>query len=257
MRVTVITPVLDRAPVVGDCLASVAAQTHADVEHVVVDGGSTDGTLEVVQARLASGGRLLTGPDRGLYDALNKGISAATGEVVGTLGADDVYACPEVLARVASAFASTGADIVHGDLLYVRQDLSTVVRTWRSSPFRPGRFLRGWMPPHPTFFARRALFGRLGGYDLRLRIAADYELMLRFLECHDLRSHYVPEVLVKMRVGGVSNAPRHLARKSLEDAYALWLNGHGVVAPLAVALKNLRKLPQLLRGPGQARSNRA
>lgn len=241
------TPVLDRARVVGDCLASVAAQSHDDVEHVVVDGGSTDGTLEVARERLRKGGKLLTGPDRGLYDAVNKGIAAATGDIVGTLGADDVYAGPEVLARVARAFDGSGADVLHGDLLYVRGDLTTVVRTWRSSAFRPGRFLRGWMPPHPTFFARRALFERLGGYDLRLRIAADYELMLRFLEHGGLVSHHLPEILVRMRVGGVSNAPRHLARKSLEDAYALWLNGHAVAAPVAVVLKNLRKLPQLVR----------
>lgn len=247
MRVTVITPVLDRARVVGDCLASVCAQTHPDVEHVVVDGGSTDGTLAVARAGLRPGGRLLTGPDRGIYDALNKGIAAATGDIVGTLGADDVYAAPDVLARVASCMEATGVDAVHGDLLYVRDDLTTVVRTWRSSSFVPGRFLRGWMPPHPTFFVRREVFERLGAYDLRLRIAADYELMLRFLEHGDLRSSHVPELLVKMRVGGVSNAPRHLARKSLEDAYALWLNGHGLAAPLAVVLKNLRKLPQLVR----------
>ncbi len=242
-----VTPVLDRVRVVGDCLESVVAQAHPDVEHMVVDGGSTDGTLERIRTGLRAGGRLLPGPDRGLYDAINKGIAAATGEVVGTLGADDIYAGPGVLARVAAAFEATGADVVHGDLLYVRDDLTTVVRTWRSSPFRPARFLRGWMPPHPTFFARRELFERLGSYDVRLRIAADYELMLRFLEHHRLRSHYLPEVLVTMRVGGVSNAPRHLVRKSLEDAYALWLNGHGLAAPVVVALKNVRKLPQLLR----------
>jgi glycosyltransferase involved in cell wall biosynthesis len=247
VRITVVTPVLDRARVVSDCLFSVRGQTHSDVEHVVVDGGSTDGTLEAVRSGLRPGGRLLTGPDRGLYDALNKGIAAATGEVVGTLGADDVYAGPEVLARVARALDDSGADVLHGDLLYVRADLRSVVRRWRSSPFRPGRFLRGWMPPHPTFFARRELFEQLGGYDLRLRIAADYELMLRFLEHHRLRSHYLPETLVTMRTGGVSNAPRHLVRKSLEDAYALWLNGHGVAAPVVVALKNVRKLPQLFR----------
>ncbi len=247
MRITVVTPVLDRARVIGDCLASVAGQAHADVEHVVVDGGSRDGTLEQVRAGLRPGGKLLLGPDRGLYDGLNKGIAVATGDVVGTLGADDVYADRAVLTRIAEAFEASGADVVHGDLLYVRDDLTTIVRTWRSSPHLPGRFQRGWMPPHPTFFARRALFERLGGYDLRLRIAADYELMLRFLERHQLRSHHVPEVLVKMRTGGVSNSPRSLARKSLEDGYALWLNGHGLAAPLTVALKNLRKLPQLFR----------
>lgn len=247
MKITVVTPVLNRVRVIGDCLASVAAQTHPDVEHVVVDGGSTDGTLETARAGVRSGGRVLTGPDRGLYDAINKGIAVATGDVVGTLGADDVYAAPETLLRVSSAFEATGADVIHGNLLYVRDDLTTVVRVWRSSRFRQGRFLRGWMPPHPTFFARRELFERLGGYDLRLRIAADYELMLRFFEHGRVRTHHLDDLLVRMRVGGVSNAPRHLVRKSLEDIYALWLNGHRVAAPVVVALKNVRKVPQLFR----------
>lgn len=248
MRVTVLTPVLNRVRVVRDCLASVAAQDHAQVEHLVIDGGSTDGTQGVVRAGLRPGGRLLGGPDRGLYDALNKGLAAASGDVVGTLGADDVYEGRSTLAHVAAAFAATEVDAVHGDLLYVRDDLATVVRRWRSSPFRPGRFARGWMPPHPTFFARRELFTRLGGYDLRLRIAADYELMLRFLERSAIRSRYLAEVLVRMRVGGVSNDPRQLVRKSLEDARALHWNGLGLLAPGIVALKNLRKLPQLLGG---------
>lgn len=244
LRISVVTAVLDRARVVGDCLRSVLEQTHPDVEHVVIDGGSTDGTLDVVRAHAARVAHLVSERDGGLYEAINKGIAAATGDVIGTLGADDVYAAPSTLARVAEAMQG-GADACFGDLVYVDADNGRVVRTWRASPFRPGRFARGWMPPHPTFFVRRDVYARLGGYDTRFRIAADYELMLRYLERARVSVVYVPETLIRMRVGGASNRAGNLARKSAEDCLALLKNGY-LAAPGIVALKNLRKLPQLL-----------
>ncbi|MBX3466759.1 MAG: glycosyltransferase [Planctomycetes bacterium] len=245
MRISVVTAVLDRASVVAGCLRSVLEQSHPDVEHVIIDGGSRDGTLDVIRANDSRVGRLISEPDGGLYEAINKGIAAATGDVVGILGADDVYAAPTTLARVVEAFEATGVESCFGDLVYVGADGRRVVRTWRSSPFRPGLFLRGWMPPHTTFFVRRDVYAKLGGYDPRLRIAADYELMLRYLERARVSSTYLPEVLVRMRVGGASNAPRNLLRKSAEDCLALLKNGY-LSAPLVVACKNLRKIPQLL-----------
>ncbi|RMG18637.1 MAG: glycosyltransferase [Planctomycetota bacterium] len=249
MKVSVITAVYNRADTLEDCLRSVAEQTHPDVEHVVVDGGSTDGTLELLRRGSPRLGPWISEPDRGIYDALNKGLALARGEVVGVLGSDDVYADPDVLAAVAAAFAESGADSVHGDLLYVRRDdPRKVVRRWISSPHRPGAFARGWMPPHPTFFVRRAVYEALGPYRTDFAIAADYELMLRYLERHGISNHYLPRTLVRMRTGGASNqSPRHLLRKTYEDCLA-WRRNGLPLRPSTILRKNLSKLPQFFRG---------
>ena len=244
LRVSVVTAVLNRAATLPACLASVGEQTHPDVEHVLVDGGSTDGSVELIRNKPRPGA-WVSEPDGGLYEAVNKGIGLATGDVIGVLGADDVYEDATVLARVAERFADPAVDAVYGDLRYVAGDPPRVVRTWVSGPYVPGAFRRGWMPPHPTFFARRELFARYGRHDTRLRIAADYELMLRFVERHGVRLTYLPAFLVRMRLGGVSNAPRNLVRKTREDLLAWRLNGL-LGGRRAVLLKNLRKLPQLL-----------
>jgi len=185
-------------------------------------------------------------PDRGIYDALNKGIARASGDVVGFLHADDVYASPDVLARVAEAFADPSVAAVHGDLQYVRKDdTARVVRHWRSSPFSPDRLRRGWMPPHPTLYVRREWYERIGGFDTRYRIAADYHSILRLFSQPGFRSAYVPEVFVKMRLGGASNRSlRNIVRKSREDLEALRRTGVGGVGTLT--WKNLGKIGQFL-----------
>lgn len=245
LRISVVTAVLNRASTLQECLDSVRSQTHPDVEHVVVDGGSTDGTVQLLENTDPRRVRWTSGKDGGLYEAVNKGIDLATGDVVGILGGDDVYAGPDTLARIAAAFDQPELASCYGDLVYVGDDGQRVVRSWVSSPFRPGRFLRGWMPPHPTFFVRRDVYARLGTYDTRFRIAADYELMLRYLERAAVSTRYLPEVIVRMRVGGTSNRWDNLLRKSAEDWVALLKNGYYARAPLTVMLKNVRKLPQL------------
>lgn len=244
MKISVITAVYNNRATVAAALDSALAQTHEDVELVVIDGGSTDGTLEVLRGY---GGRiavLVSEPDRGIYDALNKGIRLASGEVLGFLHSDDLYADAGVLSRVAQAFAGADVAAVYGDLLYVRKDApERVVRAWRAGQFAPARLARGWMPPHPTFYARREAYAELGGFDTRYRIAADYDCMLRFLGRGGLRVGYIPEVLVKMRVGGASNRSLgNILRKSAEDYRALKANGVGGLP--ALAWKNLSKLPQ-------------
>lgn len=242
--VSVVTAVLNRADTLPACLRSLGEQTHPDVEHVVIDGGSTDGSLELIRGKPRPG-PWVSERDGGLYEAVNKGIARASGDVVGVLGADDVYAAPDALARVAACFADPAVEAIYGDLEYVRGEPPRVVRAWFSGSYQPGAFRRGWMPPHPTFFARRDLYARYGLHDTRLRIAADYELMLRFVERHGVRPVYLPGVLVRMQLGGTSNAPRNLLRKSREDVLAWRMNGlRG--GRRAVLLKNLRKLPQLL-----------
>ena len=244
MKISVITATWNCAGTVGECLASVAGQTYRNREHLVIDGASRDGTralLEPHRPRLAV---LLSEPDRGVYDALNKGIARASGEVLGLLHADDLYADREVLARVAAAFADPAVDAVYGDLVYVgKEDTGRVIRHWRSGEYRSERLRRGWMPPHPTLYLRRALYERHGGFDLQYRIAADYDLILRVLSRLTGRVVYLPEVLVRMRVGGASNRSlRHILRKSWEDYRVLKANRMGGIG--ALAWKNLSKVPQ-------------
>jgi glycosyltransferase len=247
MKISIITVTFACAETVGDCLASVAGQSYAKREHILIDGASTDGTLAVLEAHRSALAVLVSEPDGGIYDALNKGIALATGDIVGFLHADDLYADGDVLARVAEAFADPAVEAVYGDLVYVaKEDTGRVIRHWRSGAYSRKRLAWGWMPPHPTLYLRRSVYQRLGLFNTRYRIAADYDLMLRVLSGMTGRVVYVPEVLVRMRVGGASNRSlRHVVRKSWEDYRALRSNRVGGVG--ALAWKNVSKLPQFVR----------
>lgn len=246
MRISIITATWNCTATLGDCLASVAAQSYPDREHIIIDGASSDGTQDLIARHAGQLAYSISEPDRGIYDALNKGIAWASGEVVGLLHADDLYADTEVLARIAAAFADPAVDAVYGDLVYVaKEDTSRVIRYWRAGEFRPERLRHGWMPPHPTLYLRRSLYERHGSFDTHYRIAADYDLMLRILSRLNGRIVYLPEVLIRMRVGGASNRSlRHIARKSWEDYRALRSNRMGGLG--ALIWKNLSKLPQFL-----------
>lgn len=252
MRISVVTVCYNAAQTLADAVDSVLGQTSDpsapfELEYIVVDGGSTDGTLDLLARYRNRIATLISEPDNGLYDAMNKGIKAATGDVVAILNADDVYASTDVLARVAATFHDSGAEAVYGDLNYVAaDDLSKVTRRWNASPYTPGAFRRGWMPPHPALFVRRACYDRWGLFTLTLRSAADYELMLRFIHRHGMSLAYLPETLVLMRAGGVSNASlKHRIRAHREDWKAWRMNGYHP-SPLTMLAKPLRKLPQFL-----------
>ena len=247
LRISVITAVYNRADTIDDALDSVQSQTWPSVEHIIIDGASTDGTGARLVARADQFATLLSEPDQGIYDALNKGIARATGDVVGFLHSDDVYAHPDVLARIAEAFADPAVQAVYGDLEYVAQnDLQRVIRHWHSGRCTSARLAWGWMPPHPTLYVRRAVYERWGGFDTRYRIAADYDTILRFLYKAGLHTAYIPEVLVRMRVGGESNRSlERVLRKMYEDWQALRRNGVGGLG--ALLWKSLSKLPQFFR----------
>lgn len=251
MHISIITAVYNRRSTLGEALDSLHGQSHGAVEHVVVDGGSTDGTLELLRERARPGAVILSEPDDGIYDALNKGLARATGEVVGLLHSDDMFAGPDILARVAEAFSDEDVLAVYGDLHYVaREDPARVVRYWRSGEFHPGRLRYGWMPPHPALFVRRAVIERHGGYDTSFRIAGDYDAILRYFSSEGFRARYIPEVLVKMRVGGESNRSLgRILRKSHEDWRAIRKNGVG--GPHTLACKNFRKIGQFIRTSGE------
>lgn len=246
MKITIITVVFNRVDSIAQAVASLQAQTHPDIEHVVIDGASTDGTLDILRACLDEEAVLVSEPDKGIYDALNKGLARATGEVIGFMHSDDFFADPNVLADVAKAFANPAVDAVYGNLEYVaKNDTSRLIRYWRSGEFDPKKLGWGWMPPHPALFLRRGVIEQWGGFDTEFRIAADYDAILRYFGKGKIRATYIPRVLVKMRLGGESN--RSLARiwlKSREDYQALRRNGVGGLG--ALIWKNLSKLPQFL-----------
>lgn len=249
MRISVVTATYNCADTVVHALDSVASQRDVDIEHLVIDGGSRDGTVDLLNARRGQLAHLVSEPDRGIYDALNKGIARARGDVVGFLHADDVYADARVLADVAAAFADPAVQAVYGDLQYVQQnDPSRVIRHWQAGEFSRRRLAWGWMPPHPSLYVRRSWYERIGGFDTRYRIAADYFSILQLFSAPDFRAVYLPRVLVQMRLGGASNRSlSNILRKSREDLDALRRSGVGGVG--ALFWKNASKLGQFVAGP--------
>ncbi|SLN11677.1 PGL/p-HBAD biosynthesis glycosyltransferase/MT3031 [Roseivivax jejudonensis] len=242
--ISVITAVYNRAGVIAEAMQSVAVQTHPETEHIIQDGGSTDGTLDIVERHRTANTHLESSPDGGIYDAINKGIARATGDVVGLMHSDDFFADERVLARVVDALSDARIDGVYGDLDYVSaSDPARIIRRWRSGTYARKKLAKGWMPPHPTLYLRREVFERHGLYDTSFRIAADYDAMLRYLAKGRIELAYIPDVLVKMRVGGESNQSlRKIIRKSREDYRAIRRNEVGGLPTLA--MKNLSKLQQ-------------
>ena len=208
MKISVITVCVDSASTIRHTLESVRAQDYADLEYIVVDGGSSDGTLDIIRGYGNRIDRLISGPDQGIYDAINKGLAAATGDVIGILHADDLYASTDALSTVARAFASTPqADMVFGDVVFVKpDDVGRVLRHYGSRRFRPWKLRFGWMPPHPGTFIRRSAYGRIGPYALDLKIAADYEMFVKAFLVHGMSFARVDRVLVRMRAGGLSTS---------------------------------------------------
>lgn len=205
MRISIITVAYNAARTIADTLESVAAQTHPEIEHIVVDGASTDGTLEIIERHGKHVARFISEPDRGIYDAMNKGLDLATGEVIGFLNADDVYADNAVLERVSAIMARGNLDALFGDAEFVspvRPDHP--LRRYRSERFRPERIAWGWMPAHPALFMKRSVYERFGKFRADYRIAGDFELVARVFHGGTLTYRHVPEVLVRMRTGGIS-----------------------------------------------------
>lgn len=245
LKISLITVSYNAGNSIDRCIQSVLLQSYPNIEYIIIDGASADDTLTRINNYGDKVSIIVSEPDRGIYDAMNKGIAMATGEVVGMLNADDYFADNDVLSAVAEAFALSATEVVYGDLDYVSQ-AGRVVRKWRSGGYRPGIFNRGWMPPHPTFYARRNLFTKFGNYRLDFGTAADFELMLRFIHLNKVTLSYLPKVMVKMVTGGASNSGVKVRLKVLaSDLRAMYLNK--VRFPLvALPLKILSKLRQFL-----------
>ncbi len=249
-KISIVTVCRNAADTIEDTLRSVAVQRYPAIEHIVVGGGSTDVTLEIIECHRDRIATLIAEPDRGIYDAMNKGINAATGDIIGTLNADDVYSDAHVLEKIARTFSDPAVGACHADLVYVdRADLDKIIRYWKSRPYTDGLFEKGWLPAHPTFFVRRVLYRRYGGFDLNYRFQADFEMTMRLLAVHKVPSVYLPEVIVKMRMGGVSNRSVLNVIKGNLEAYRA-CRQHGLkVSPLFIARKILSRLPQFFRRP--------
>lgn len=246
LKISVVTATWNCADTVRDCLAAVAAQTYKCREHIVIDGGSVDGTVDILKSHRDQLAVLVSEKDKGIYDALNKGIKLSTGDVVGFLHADDVYESDDVLDRVAKAFSDPTVCAVYGDLIYVKkEDVGQVVRRWVSSPFSYRALRWGWMPAHPTLYVRRDWYDRIGGFDTKYRISADYFSILKLFSNPEFKSIYIPVVFVKMRLGGASNKSfKNIVKKSKEDLDALSRTGVGGFGTLL--WKNLSKIRQFL-----------
>lgn len=250
LKMSIVTVCLNGVGTIGDTLASVNSQTHADIEHLVIDGGSTDGTQQLVQRQARRLAYFVSERDRGIYDAMNKGLAAATGDIVGFLNADDVFATAESAAHIAAAFES-GVDVCYGDVVYVAAAKpERVIRYWRAGRYTRGLCATGWAPPHPTLYVRREAMLKHGGFDTTMRIAADFEFALRLLDVVGLSVRYVPEVLVRMRAGGASNRSfKAVLRGQRELAAAL--RSHGLPSGWLWSARRLAsRIPQMLRRPG-------
>jgi len=245
-KISIITVSFNSAQTIGDTLKSIAGQSYPNIEHIIVDGSSTDQTMQIVMG-FPHVTKCISEKDEGIYFAMNKGIAMASGDVIGILNADDLYADNGVIAKVAAVFEDPAVDATYADLVFVdREDVSKVVRTWKSGPFKRSSMYNGWMPPHPTFFVRRSLYEKYGLFNTILRSAADYELMLRFLLKHEINLSYIPQTIINMRQGGKSTASiSNRIKANVEDRKAWRMNG---LKPhfFTLILKPLRKIKQFI-----------
>lgn len=246
MKISIITVVFNGEKYIKDCIESIIMQDYNEIEYIVIDGGSTDGSLQIIQRYQAHISHLISEKDNGMYDALNKGIALATGEVIGILNADDMLVSTDVISAIVTAFRTTKADGVYGNLHYIHPHTKHVLRRWKSKPFVKSDIEHGWMPAHPTLYLRRQLFEQYGGYSLNFGTAADYELMLRFLYRFEVDAVFLDKLVVNMRTGGMSNA-------SLKQRYHALINDYKALkvnnvkrALTALLQKKFSKISQFL-----------
>lgn len=246
--VSIITASFNSERTIADTLTSVALQDYPNIEHIIIDGCSSDKTLEIVN-NFRHVKKIISERDNGIYDAMNKGIKESKGYLIGILNSDDFYPDHAVISRVVNQLKQDNTDSLYGDLVYVSQnDTRKRLRTWIAGEFKTSKFLFGWMPPHPTFFVRKEMYEKWGYFNTALRSAADYELMLRFLYKHHVSVSYLPQIIVTMRSGGVSNSSiLNRIRANREDSEAWRMNG---LRPRIYTswLKPLRKLTQFIHG---------
>lgn len=226
MKVSIITVSYNSEKTIEDTIKSVLSQDYPNIEYVIIDGASKDATLEIVRKYRDKITQVISEKDKGIYDAMNKGIALATGDIIGILNSDDFYADANVISSIVAQFTPT-IDAVYADLVYIdANNTDRITRLWKSGNYTQGDFKKGWMPPHPTFFVKSECYQKYGNYSLQLKSAADYELMLRLIHKEQIKINYLPKVIVKMRTGGASNASlKNRIRANKEDRMAWRMNG--------------------------------
>ncbi len=244
MKISLVTVCLNSESTITDTIESVISQDYEPVEHIIFDGGSTDGTVEKATA-FGNRVQIIRGSDSGIFNAMNQAIEQTTGDIIGIINSDDFYTGPETLSLISEEFEKAGTDTVYGDLHYVhRHEPTKVYRNWRSGAFSLRRFKWGWTIPHPTFFVKKEVYKKYGLFNESFRISGDYELILRLLCKHKVSTSYIPKVLVKMRAGGNSDGGFSKRIKSLKEDYVAWRVNGLTPAFYTIILKPLRKVSQ-------------
>ena len=245
MKITIITVVWNNKETIKTTIDSVLGQVYKDIEYIVIDGGSTDGTVDVVKDYGSRIDKFISEPDNGIYDAMNKGVRLATGDVIGFINSDDLLNSEDCIECIVKRFVESDADIVYGDKVYVASNnISKQLRYWKAGVFVRNNYKKGWMTPHLSTYIKKDLYVKYGDFRSDFKIAADYELMFRFIYKHKVKVCYLPKVIAKMRVGGVSNSSLKNILLSNYEVYRSWgLNGFKV-SPLIILQKPIRKLKQ-------------
>lgn len=248
-KISVITVCYNSASTISDTIYSVASQIYENREHIIIDGVSTDGTLEIIQ-NYSGSVELKSEPDEGIYDAMNKGISMASGDIIGFLNADDIFATNESLKRISEVFSDPSIDACYGDLVYVSgSNLDKVIRYWKSCKYMPGLCKSGWMPAHPTFYVREGILKESGGFNTDYNLQADYDLCLRLFEVDKINAVYIPEILIKMRMGGTTNNSLKNIIKGNIEAYSACKSLFPETTPMFIPKKMYSRISQFFIKP--------
>jgi len=251
MKISIITVCLNSAETIEDTIKSVLSQGYKNIEYIIIDGGSTDGTINIINKYKKQITEIVSEADESIYHAMNKGIRLSTGDIIATLNSDDLYADETIVSRMVELIQENGLDAAYGDLAYIDPNNSDyVTRFWKAGEYKRGAFSHGWVIPHPTFFCRKQVFERFGYFNDKLQIAADFELMLRFVEKHQVKVGYLPKIVVKMRTGGKANVLRGMIRGNWEIMKSFRLNNLRL-SPWFFIVKPITKISQLFTRQGK------
>ena len=245
VKVSIITVCFNSEKTIRNTIKSVLNQNYPNIEYIIIDGGSQDNTLSTIESYHRSITKIVSEKDNGMYDALNKGIDLSTGDLIGILHSDDIFYSNDVVNNIVKKIMISKTDSIYGDLDYVDEyNLNKVIRKWKSGTYNQRKLLFGWMPPHPTFFIKKEIFNKYGKYDLSFGTASDYELIVRLLYKYSITCEYLPKVITKMRIGGLSNLSITNRIKAHLQDWRAWIINDISNFPLWVLLKPIRKIHQ-------------